>query len=188
MFESIARNWWVFTIRGVIAIFFGALAFVRPDITLLALVVMFGVYALADGVMSLIFAFISSGGRYFWWILLEGVCGIAAGLLTLVLPGVTALSLLFLLGAWLIVSGLFRIATAVEFRKEIRHEWLLALSGVLAIVAGILTFSRPIQSAFAWAWVIGVYVVIYGVLLLALGFKVRRYTGGSLPSGTLTQH
>ncbi len=185
MFESMIRNWWVFVVRGVLAIVFGAPAFVRPDATLVALVALFGAYALLDGVLSLTTSFMLTGTRYFWWLLLEGVLGIAVGVLTFQHPGVTAASLLYLLGAWLTVGGIFRIVAAIELRKQIDNEWAYILSGFLSVVADVLTFYRPSQSALAWLWVIGTYAILYGVMMLVLGVKLRKLGTDVLPRNTV---
>jgi uncharacterized membrane protein HdeD (DUF308 family) len=167
-------------VRGVLAILFGVLAFFRPDITLISLVGLFGVYALFDGVLHIASAFSVTGTKSFWWMLLDGVLGIAAGVVTLLVPGITALSLVFLLGAWLVVGGIFRLVVAAEFGKAFGYTWLYVIGGLLSIAAGILTFFAPIQSAFAWLWVMGVYSFFYGFLLIALGFSAR--SGGSSAS------
>jgi uncharacterized membrane protein HdeD (DUF308 family) len=185
MIETIVRNWWVFAVRGLLAILFGVLAFVKPDITLTALVALFGTYALLDGILSILAAFQLSGSRYFGWVLLEGILGIAVGVLTFMYPGATATSLLYLLGAWLIVGGIFRIVAAIELRSQIENEWVYVLSGILSIVAGALTFYRPNQSALAWLWVIGTYAILYGVMMLALGFKLRKLGDFVLPMDTV---
>jgi uncharacterized membrane protein HdeD (DUF308 family) len=185
MIEAIVRNWWVFAVRGAIAILFGVLAFVRPDITLVALVALFGAYALLDGILSLSAGFMLSGSRYFWWMLLDGILGIAVGVLTFVYPGVAAASLLLLLGAWLFVSGIFRIVAAIELRKQMDNEWVYILSGVLSIIAGVLTFARPGQSALAWLWVIGTYAILYGVMMVVLSFKLRNLAADALPKDTV---
>jgi uncharacterized membrane protein HdeD (DUF308 family) len=174
MLNLLVNKWWLFAVRGILAILFGVLAFVRPDATLLALVGLFGIYALADGFLSFAGAFALIGSRYFWWLLLEGVVGVAAGVLTFAMPGITALSLLVLLGAWLVVGGIFRIVSAIELRKQIDNEWLYILSGGMSVLAGALTFYGPLQSALGWIWVIGTYAVLFGVMSLGLGFKLPK--------------
>ena len=186
MLEYIQRNWWVFAVRGVLAIIIGVLAFVRPDVTLVALVALFGAYALLDGIVSTVAAFTFSGSRYFGWLLLEGILGIAVGVLTFVYPGAIAVSLLYLLGAWLILTGILEIAAAIELRKLIDNEWLYLLGGIVSIAAGVLTFYRPNQSALAWLWVIGTYAILFGIMMLAVGFKVRKLGTESMPGNPVT--
>ena len=185
MLESIVRNWWVFAVRGALAILIGVLAFTRPDVTLVALVALFGAYALLDGILICFAAFMLSGTRYFGWLLLDGILGIAVGVLTFIYPGAIAVSLLYLLGAWLIVGGVFRIVAAIELRKQIDNEWVYVLSGVISIAAGVLTFYRPNQSALAWLWVIGIYAILYGIMMLTLGFKLRKMGTDAVPKDTV---
>jgi uncharacterized membrane protein HdeD (DUF308 family) len=187
MIESMVRNWWVFVVRGILAILFGVLAFARPDITLVALVALFGTYALFDGILNITSAFMFSGSRYFWWVLLDGILGIAVGVMTFMHPGAIAASLLILLGIWLIVTGLFRIFAAIELRKVIDHEWAYIISGLLSVAVGVLTVSRPGQSALGWLWVIGTYAVLYGVILLVLGFKMKTLSSDILSSDSVAQ-
>ena len=185
MLEYLQRNWWVFAVRGVLAIVIGVLAFVRPDVTLVALVALFGAYALLDGIFTVATSFTLSGTRYFWWLLLEGILGIVVGVLTFVYPGAMAASLLILLGCWLIVTGIFEIGAAIELRKLIEDEWFYVLGGLFSIAAGVLTLYRPNQSALAWMWVIGVYAILFGIMMLAVGFKVRKLGTEPLPGNTV---
>lgn len=187
MIESMVRNWWVFIVRGTLAILFGVLAFARPDITLVALITLFGTYVLFDGILNITSAFMFSGSRYFWWVLLDGILGIAVGVLTFTHPGTIVASLLILLGSWLIVTGLFRIFAAIELRKMIDHEWAYIISGLLSAAVGVLTVSRPGQSALGWLWVIGMYAVLYGVTLLVLGFNIKSLSSNVLSNDSVAQ-
>jgi uncharacterized membrane protein HdeD (DUF308 family) len=187
MLNLMVSKWWLFAVRGVLAILFGVLAFVRPDVTLVALVGLFGIYALADGFLGFAGAFALTGSRYFWWLLLEGIAGVTAGVFTFEMPGVTALSLLLLLGIWLVFSGIFRIVSAIELRKQMDNEWLYILSGVFSVIAGALTFCGPLQSAISWVWVIGVYAVLFGLMSLSLGVKLRKLDVDGQTSHTIAQ-
>jgi len=186
MLEYIQRHWWVFAVRGVLAIIVGVLAFVRPDITLVALIALFGAYALVDGIFSVVTSFLIYGSRYFWWLLLEGILGIAVGVMTFVNPHAMVASLLLLLGIWLIFSGIFRLVVAIELRKLLDNEWFYMLGSLCAIAAGVLTLYRPNQSALAWLWVIGFYAILYGILMLTLGFKLRKWGSEALPGNPVT--
>src|SRR3954465_7255675 len=146
MLETLARNWWVLAVRGALAVLFGLLALIWPGITVLALVLLFGAYALVDGVMALYTALFDRGrlgGRGAGWLVLEGVAGVLAAIGAAVWPGITALVLLYLIAAWALVTGVSEILTAIRLRQEIQGEWLLALSGVLSIVFGLLAFLLP---------------------------------------------
>jgi uncharacterized membrane protein HdeD (DUF308 family) len=174
-FTTLSRHWWLFTSRGVLAVLFGILALIWPALTLLVLVLLWGVYAIVDGVLALAAAFRTRDrGRAVWALILIGIAGIAAGFLTFAWPAITGLVLLMLIAAWAIVVGILQIVTAVRLRKEIDNEWLLGLSGVLSVAFGALLIWSPGAGAIALAWAIGWYAILFGVLLIALGFKLRR--------------
>jgi uncharacterized membrane protein HdeD (DUF308 family) len=174
MMVSLSHNWWALAIRGVAAIIFGVLAFVWPGITLTALVLLFGAYAITDGIFAIIAAVNASGKARRWWLLLlEGILSIVAGVLTFILPGITALFLLYLIAFWAIVTGVFAIGTAIRLRKEITGEWLMALSGVASVLFGFLLLLFPGAGALALIWWIGAYAVVFGALLLGLAFRLR---------------
>jgi uncharacterized membrane protein HdeD (DUF308 family) len=158
-------------IRGVVGVVVGILAFAWPGVTIAVVVAIFGVYAIIDGVTNLILGF--SRNHRSWWHVLQGVTGIAAGVLAFLWPGVTALALIWFIGAWAIVTGVFEIAAAVRLRKVIRGEWLLGLSGVMSVVFGILLFAFPGAGAVGIAWILGVYAAAAGLVLIALGIRLR---------------
>ena len=187
LLQSLVKNWWLFVLRGVLAIVFGVFAFTRPDVSLAALVALFGAYALVDGVVMLAASPELSGTRYQKWILADGCLGIAAGVLTLLHPAATAIGLLYLLGTWLIVGGLGRIGLAIEMRHEIHHEWFTILGGILSVAAGALTFYAPAASAIAWMWVIGCYAITYGVSMVGVGIKLHQF-GSHLPKHNFPGH
>ena len=174
MLPTYTYSWWAMVLRGIAAIAFGILAFIWPQITLVALIFLWGVYALVDGAFS-IAAGIKSHGEYkrWWLLLLEGILSVAAGLVAFVMPGITALVLLILIAAWAIVTGIFEIAAAIQLRKEIRGEWLLALAGVASVLFGLAMFVNPVACALAVMWLIGVYAIVFGVLMIALGLRLH---------------
>jgi uncharacterized membrane protein HdeD (DUF308 family) len=174
MLDQLTRNWWALALRGVVAILFALIAFSRPGVTLVALVWVWGAYAFLDGVFALIAAVRAAEAHQRWgMLLLEGISGIAAGIIAFVWTGITALVLVYLIAAWAIVTGIFEIAAAVRLRQMIEGEWLLGLSGVLSILLGLLFAARPAAGAVAWVWLIGAYALIFGILLLALSFRLR---------------
>ncbi|HEX5962620.1 MAG TPA: HdeD family acid-resistance protein [Gemmatimonadales bacterium] len=171
--DSLARNWWVVLIRGLIGILFGLVTFFAPAISLAALVIVFGAYAFADGVFAIISAVRRRGTDRWWLLLLEGVVGIAAGVVTLLWPGITALALLYLIAAWALVTGALEIAAAIRLRKAITGEWLLALSGVVSIALGVMLALFPGPGALALVIWIGAYAFVFGALLIGLSFRLR---------------
>jgi len=174
MIATLSRNWWVLAIRGVAAILFGIGAFVWPGITLAVLVLLFGAYALVDGIFAVIAGISVRKEQERWWMmLLSGLAGIVIGIVTFLSPGITALVLLYFIAAWSIVTGAFEIAAAIRLRKEIEGEWLLALAGLASLIFGILLVVLPGPGALALIWLIGVYALLYGILMLALAFRLR---------------
>jgi uncharacterized membrane protein HdeD (DUF308 family) len=184
MLDSLARYWWMVVLRGAVAVVFGLLALIWPDVTLLALIVLFGAYALVDGVFALVAAFgPNAEGRRFW-LALQGIAGIAIGVITFVWPDVTTLVLLALIAAWAIVTGVLQIVAAVRLRREMRGEWLLVLGGVLSVAFGIALVVWPASGAVALVLLIGAYAVVFGAVLIALGLRLRRLAGtGRVPAG-----
>jgi uncharacterized membrane protein HdeD (DUF308 family) len=180
MTDVLAKNWWMFVLRGVFAIIFGVVAWVWPGLTLIALIYLFAAYALIDGVTAIISIF-SPGGRSRWFgLLLEGILGIGAAIVAIAWPGLTALSLVWVIAAWAVVSGVFRIITAIRIREEIENEWWMGLGGAASIIFGIILFVAPGQGALTLVWLIGIWAIVLGVFLIAFGFRIRD-------RGTLTR-
>jgi uncharacterized membrane protein HdeD (DUF308 family) len=169
------HHWWLLGIRGLAAVLFGLAAILWPGLTLFVLVIFFGAYALVDGVMAVIVSF--QGRRYFrrWWVLLVGgLVGIVIGVLTFAWPAITAVVLLYLIASWAIVTGLFEIAAAFSGWLPVAREWTLALAGVLSILLGVLLAVRPAAGLLSLVWVIGIYALVFGILLFIRAFQSRR--------------
>jgi uncharacterized membrane protein HdeD (DUF308 family) len=173
----LARNWWSLVLRGVLALILGFVAFAWPGITLGALVLLFGVYALVDGIMAIIGAWRASRAHERWGALvLEGIVGIAAAVVTVLWPAITALALVYLIATWAIVTGVLELTAAVRLRQVISGEWLMALSGIASILFGILAIIVPLAGAVGIAFMFGFYQVFFGVLLISLGFRLRSWS------------
>lgn len=174
--ERLAKNWWVFLLRGVLAVLFGIGALMMPGVTLAAFVLLYGAYAFADGIVAAIAAFTKrkSGEAFPWSVLIIGLAGIAAGVVTFMYPGLTALLLLYFIAAWHVVRGISEIVVAIRLRKEIQGEGWLIAEGALSVLFGLFLFIRPGAGAVALIWVIGSFAILSGVILIALGFKLRR--------------
>ncbi len=172
-----SSSWWAMALRGLAAILFGVLAFVWPRMTLTVLVFLWGAYALLDGVVAIAAGLKSHGEYKRWWVLLvEGILSVLAGVVAFIMPGITALVLLILIGAWAIFTGAFEIAAAIQMRKYITGEWLLALAGIASILFGVALLINPAVGALAVVWIIGAYSIVFGVLMVALGFKLKSLT------------
>ena len=173
---SLARRWWAVALRGAAAIVFGILTLLMPGITLWVLVLLFSSYALVDGVFSAISAVRERDDEGpLWALLLHGLVSIAAGLVALFLPGLTALALVYVIAAWAVVTGVLEIAAAIRLRKRITGEWWLALSGVLSVVFGVMLMIAPGAGALALVLWIGVFAIALGALLIGLALRLRSW-------------
>jgi uncharacterized membrane protein HdeD (DUF308 family) len=176
MVDVLARNWGWVVLRGAVALLFGLLTLSRPGITLAALILFFGAYALADGVFTVVSAIANRHGQPHWVALLfGGLCGIAAGVITFAMPHLTAIVLLYFIAFWAILSGASEIAAAFRLRKVISNEWLLGLVGLLSVVFGIFLIAAPGRGALAVTMWIGFYATVLGIMLLILGFRLRSW-------------
>lgn len=178
----LARNWWAVALRGVIALLFGLVVLVWPGITLAVLVTFFGAFALISGIFALIAAFRSRRRDEPWWVLLlQGLVSVVAGVIALIWPGIAALILLYYIAAWAIVVGIIEIIAAIQLRKAIQNEWLLVVAGIASLLFGILLVIRPGVGVLAVLWLIAAYAIIFGVLLLVLGFRLRNWNKQGAP-------
>jgi uncharacterized membrane protein HdeD (DUF308 family) len=180
MLHLLARYWWALALRGLFAVLFGLLTFFIPGITLLALVLLFGTYALLDGIFDIVSAFRSSS--HHWALLVEGIVGIIVGILTLLWPGMTGMVLLYLIAFWAIFTGVLEILAGIRLRAAIANEVLLILMGVLSLLFGFLIIIFPGAGALAIAFWIGAYALIFGIMLIVLAFRLRRFRH-AVPAG-----
>jgi uncharacterized membrane protein HdeD (DUF308 family) len=175
MAARLSRNWWTQVVRGVFAILFGLAAFVWPEETLAVLVMLVAVYILVDGLLALTVAFLGHEHGARWWsFFLEGVVGVAAGILGFAWPEVTAVFLIILVAAWAIVTGVIELNAAFGLRRHIRGEFWLALSGFVSVLFGLIVLFWPREAVWGIVWLIGGYAIIFGVTLVSLGLRLRR--------------
>jgi uncharacterized membrane protein HdeD (DUF308 family) len=171
----LASNWWALTIRGIVAIFFGVFTFLWPAITLTVLALLFGAYALVDGIFNIVAAIRGRPGEERWWLLLlEGIVSLVAAAVTFLSPGITVLAFIYVIAAWAVLTGLLEFVAAVRLRKYISGEWLLALAGIASVVFGFLLAFWPFTGELVVAWWIAAYAIVFGVILVALSFRLRH--------------
>jgi uncharacterized membrane protein HdeD (DUF308 family) len=175
MAHALAKNWWMLLLRGVAAIIFGVLAFAWPGMTLLTLIMFYGAFALIDGVLAVVAAITGGAPAPRWWLAIVGLLGIATGLLVFMMPGLTALVLLYFIAGWAIATGVFQIVGAISLRKEIDDEWYLILGGVVSVLFGIGVMMAPGAGALALLWIIGIYAVVIGVIMVGLAFRLKKF-------------
>jgi uncharacterized membrane protein HdeD (DUF308 family) len=173
--QTVATHWWVILLRGIVALLFGILCFTFPISAVAAFVILFGAYALVDGVLTIVAAIRLAhpdSGRW-WWLLIEGIVGVAVGVLTFSWPGITAIALGFLVAAWAIATGALEIGAAVRMRKDVPGEILFFVTGLLSIFLGVILAIHPLAGVLAGVFVIGIYALLAGFFLIFLSFRLR---------------
>jgi uncharacterized membrane protein HdeD (DUF308 family) len=174
MLRLLGQNWWLFAVQGLVSVLFGLSALFMPGRTLQLLVILFGAYALVDGLLGLVRTFRAATLGIAWWpFLLQGLAGVAAGPTTALWPGLTALALLYCIAGWALWTGVFQMVVGVRCRKEIEGEWRLIVSGALSVVFGLWLFVAPGDGALALVWLIGSYAIVLGIVVIWLGLRLR---------------
>jgi uncharacterized membrane protein HdeD (DUF308 family) len=174
MIETLKRHWWVSVIRGLAAIVFGVIAFAYPGLTLATLVLLFGAWVLIDGVFRVAGAIAGRASDPEWGFhLIIGIVGIIIGFLTFNAPLITALALIIYIAAWALMIGAVEIALAIKLRREIKGEWFLILMGLASILFAVLLLWNPAPGALALVWLIASYAIVFGILGVIFGFRLR---------------
>ena len=171
--SALHRSWWLLLLRGIAAVAFGVLTFIWPQISLVSLILVYGIYALVDGVLALIAAIRGGGFAPRWWLALGGVVSILAAGIAFAWPGLTALVLVYLIGFWSILRGVLEIVGAIRLRNEIANEWSLGAAGALSVIFGLILVFMPGAGALGLLWLIAAWAVLFGLLLIWVAFKVR---------------
>lgn len=172
--KTVSRIWWALAIRGVLAILFGIVAFVYTGQTLLALVYVFGIFAVLSGVTTLVTAVRAGEAHQRWgWLAASGILSVVAGIVAFAWPGITALAFVYLVAAWAIVTGGAEIAFALAFPDTLAHPWLAGLSGLLSVVFGLLLAVWPRSGAITLTWLVGIYAIAYGVTTLYYAYRLQ---------------
>lgn len=176
MLHALADKWWLVLLRGIAAIVFGVLCIVWPGISLVSLVILYGAFAFADGILALV-AIMRGEAKDapVWWLVVMGLAGIATGLITFFWPGITALVLVIFIGALAVVRGVTEIIAAIRLRKEIDNEWWLILAGLMSLVFGVLILAMPGPGALALVWVIGVYAIAIGIMFVMFSLRLKNH-------------
>ena len=184
---ALAHNWWSLVVRGTIAIVFGVVTFLWPALTFGALVFLFAGYALVDGVVSIAGVVRAERAHERWGALLfEGIVGILTAVVTVFWPAITALALVYIVAFWAIFTGVGEILAAFRLRRRVAGEVLLLIAGLLSCAFGCLLVFAPLAGAIVLALWLGAYMLVFGIVLLALGFRLRSWSHRSLgPSGNL---
>jgi uncharacterized membrane protein HdeD (DUF308 family) len=187
MIKAVSKYWWVFALRGIIAITFGLAALLWPALTLGVMVLLFGFFALLEGLLTVVTSFGKGEEKGGWTLLLEGLVGLLVCVIVLLgtsigsmlWPKVAAVMLVYYIAGWAMLAGLIKIITAFRIRSEVKGEWMLGLSGLVSLVVGLILFVRPGTGVLAVAWLIGILAIIVGIFQLLLSLKFRKITFGS---------
>lgn len=176
MLNVLASNWWTILLRGILAILFGLLALFWPEISISVLILLFGIFAIADGMFSIISELRRYGERARWWVLVfEGLAGMAIGVVAVIWPQITAVVFIYLVASWGLITGVLEILAAIRLRDVLEGEWILAVTGLLSIALGILFVLFPNASLVAMIWILGMYAILFGILLIVLSFRLRNW-------------
>jgi uncharacterized membrane protein HdeD (DUF308 family) len=178
---QVKQNWWILSLRGAVAVIFGILAFLWPLATAFAFVFILAAFAFVEGIFALIGAFgwgLPASQRFI--LVLMGILGLAVGVAAVLYPGILAITLVFVVAWWAIVTGIMQLIIAVEMRKAIPNDWLLVLGGIISILFGILLIWRPFAGVLTLAYLFGFYALLYGFMLLGLSFRVKSMAASSI--------
>ena len=176
MLTLLARNWWLVTLRGVIAILFGIIILAAPGMALASLILLFGAYAVVDGIAA-VWSAVQNRTQEGWWIhLLEGFVSILAGIVAFMYPDTTTVILLYVIAVWAIMTGVFEILAAIRLRKEIEGEFWLGLMGLLSVIFGVFLILRPGEGILTVLSIVSIYAIVFGVFLIMLSLKLRDWS------------
>jgi uncharacterized membrane protein HdeD (DUF308 family) len=175
---NLTQNWWLVVLRGVLAILFGLAALFMPGLAWLSLLLLFGTYAILDGVFAMLSGLISSKFSRRWWVfLLEGLVSVIAGVVAVVRPDIASVVLVLIIALWAVFTGILEIAAAIRLRREITNEWMLGFSGFVSIALGVLLFFQPAAGGLIVTLMIGAYALIFGATWVGLGVRLRQWNG-----------
>lgn len=174
MIDLLTSKWWVFMVRGLAAVLFGIAALVWPGLSLVALAILFGTYALVDGVFSVAAALSPFGGSRWWALLLEGIVGLTVAFFVYTQPLMSATALVYAIGIWAMLTGVMEIVAGLQLREVISNEWLYIFGGIVSIAFGVVIFRNPAAGALAVVWLIGLYAIVFGLAQVFLSYRMQQ--------------
>lgn len=165
--------WWSLLLRGIFIIILGVVAFIWPVLTIGVLILFFGAFALVDGIFAVVISLIKHKTIPLWGLMLAGgIVGIVVGILVLMEPLIAGLVMIYLIAAWLVITGIIRIVTAIVARKEAAFGWTLAL-GIVSVCFGVAIFLIPLAIVLATLWIIAAFAIIIGIFLIVASVQAR---------------
>ncbi|PZF74373.1 HdeD family acid-resistance protein [Taibaiella soli] len=175
MINFFSQYWWMFLLRGVIALLLGLLALFAPGVTFTSLIIFLGAYLFIDGIFSVLSALGARKTLKDWpWYLLSGITGIVIGLITFYHPFATATAVIYMIAFWSLIAGLVEITMAIRLARMIKGEGWYILGGALTILFGILILTNPIAGAITITMLFGIYAVMIGIMLISLSMRLRK--------------
>lgn len=176
MLDLMARNWWAYVVRGVVALIFGLYAWFIPGMAMKVLLMLFGIFVLLEGIFAIVGSIAARKESELWWlVLLEGLAGLGLGVITLTRPVFVATVIVLFIAFWAIWGGVFRIIAAIRLRKELDSEWLLIFGGAVSILFGLMLFRHTGAGIMAISWLIAFFASMFGVLLISFGIKLKKF-------------
>ncbi|HVI28640.1 HdeD family acid-resistance protein [Hansschlegelia sp.] len=181
MNAMLADNWWAVGLRGLLAVVLGAVAFAMPGAAMLAVVLIFAAYSLADGILNIVLAVRGARkGERWGLLLLNGLFGALVGVVTAIWPGITVIAFVFVVGAWALISGALMLGAALSLK--ISHgRWISVVGGVASLIYGVLLFAAPDIGALVLTLWMAAYSLVLGAILIGLAFQLRKHRGERTP-------
>jgi uncharacterized membrane protein HdeD (DUF308 family) len=183
--DGVARNWWLWLIRGIVAILFGVLALRWPGDTLVVIGILFGAYALVDGILAILATIRAVETHQRWWpLLFEGVVGILIAVITFWDVRITLLALYFTIAAWAFITGVLEIVAAIHLRSHLANEFWLIIGGIASILFGVLMIWYPLAGALTFVWLISAYAIVFGILMIGFSLRLRGHSAALAAEST----
>jgi uncharacterized membrane protein HdeD (DUF308 family) len=173
MLAQFSRNWWWLALRGIAVILFGMIVLAWQGTTLRSFMLLFGSFALVDGLLAIFAALINRAGGRRWWILLHGLVSIALAVFTLIWTDATASILLYLVAAWALITGILALVGAKRLDRHVSNERLLRQSGMASNIFAVLVIVLPTTGVLGVGQMIATFAILFGLLTLLLSLNIR---------------